>query len=273
MAYKDVLSNLIALMRIREWLHKFQELFIASLILLLFQPDSDSAQLVHPTNSGVFEVLLIFWIYQCFLLCYGYVINSYADREQDSIVGKHPEASFFSTRQLRLILSFLAIFSLGIPLYYGGSGIKVLGLTTFFLATFYSLRPIRFKERDFVGILVATAFQRPLLFLFFPLLIPCDMELFWILLGWIIFLGLTLEIAHQLDDFDNDVKAGVFTWATKVGKAKVKKGLIFTTSLLLFFICIPAFIFTMYEGLTVLFTLLVFSVYTLFFIIMIIRNA
>lgn len=108
MAYKDVLSNLIALMRIREWMHKFQELFIASLMLLLFLPNQ--SQSISLIGAGVFEVLLIFWIYQCFLLCYGYVINSYVDREQDSIAGKHPEASFFSIRQLRLILSFLAIF-------------------------------------------------------------------------------------------------------------------------------------------------------------------
>lgn len=272
MAYKDILSNLIALMRIREWLHKFQELFIASLILLLFLPNQQ--QSVSRIDAWVFEVLLFFWIYQCFLLCYGYVINSYADREQDAIAGKHPEASFFSTRQLQLVLGCLAIFALGVPLYYGGFRIRVLGLTTFFLATFYSLRPIRFKERGFIGILVATAFQRPLLFMFFPLLIPsCDMTLFWILLGWLFFLGLAVEIAHQLDDFDNDVKAGVITWATKFGKTNVKKWLIFTNILSFFFICMPAFIFPIYEGLTVSFALLIFSVYTLFFIMMMIRKA
>lgn len=272
MAYKDVLSNLIALMRIREWLHKFQELFVASLILLLFLPDQ--SQSVSRIDARVFEVLLIFWIYQCFILCYGYAINSYADREQDSIVGKHPEASFFSTRQLRLILSFLAIFALGIPLYYGSFEIKVLGLTTFFLATFYSLRPIRFKERGFVGILVATLFQRPLLFMFFPLLIPsCDITLFWILLGWLFFLGFAVEIAHQLDDFDNDIKAGVITWATKVGKAKVKERLIFTIILIFFFICMPVFIFPIHKGLIVSFALLIFSIYSFLYDILTLKNA
>jgi 4-hydroxybenzoate polyprenyltransferase len=194
--------------------------------------------------------------------------------EQDSIAGKHPEASFFSIRQLRLILSLLAIFALGIPLYYGDFRIKALGLITFFLATFYSLRPIRFKERGFVGILVATLSQRPLLFMFFPLLIPsCDITLFWILLGWIFFLGLSVEIAHQLDDFDNDIKAGVITWATKGGKINVKKWLIFTIILILFFICMPAFIFPIPEGLTVTFALLVFSGYSLFYDIVTLKNA
>jgi MoaA/NifB/PqqE/SkfB family radical SAM enzyme len=78
--------------------HKFQELFIASLMLLLFLPNQ--SQSISRIDAGVFGVLLIFWIYQCFLLCYGYVINSYADREQDSIAGKHPEA--WSKTQLQV---------------------------------------------------------------------------------------------------------------------------------------------------------------------------
>jgi 4-hydroxybenzoate polyprenyltransferase len=262
MAYKDVLSNLIALMRIPEWLHKFQELFIASLILLLFLPDC-----AHSVSGINAEVLLIFWIYQCFLLCYGYVINSYADREQDAIAGKHPEVSFFSTWQLQLVLGFLAVFALGVPLYYGDFRIRMLGLVTFLVATFYSLKPIRFKERGFIGILAATAFQRPLLFMFFPLIIPsCDLTLFLILLGCLFFIGLTIEINHQLADYNNDIKSGVVTWTTKVGKTKVKKWLLFTTTLFSFFICMPIFIFPIYNGLAISFALLAFSGNTILYL-------
>lgn len=247
MQYRDLLKNLVALTRVYEWMDKLQVNFLAALILLVILPEKS------------LNLLLVYGVYQCFLICYGYVINSYADRIQDRKVGKHLEISYFSENQLFIIFAFLAFGSLGIPLTFSDIKIKILGIITFILATFYSLKPIRFKERGFLGIIVPALTQRSLLFFFFAFIGYPTAILSYYLFGWLGFIGIIIMMAHQIVDFENDKKGGVSTWALKLGKKNAKRWATFTFVLMMFYLIIPIIILTLYSGLAISFILFAFS--------------
>jgi 4-hydroxybenzoate polyprenyltransferase len=158
------IRNTIKLVRVYEWIEKLQVSLVACFILLIAMP--------YPWRF--LWALLVLGLYMLVLGSYGYTLNSYCDRAQDAKVGKHAEISYFSDWQLLIILLVLALFSLGIPLSFADLKIRILGLVTFFLVTFYSAKPIRFKERGLWGISVATLTQRPLPFLLFTFLVPCE---------------------------------------------------------------------------------------------------
>jgi 4-hydroxybenzoate polyprenyltransferase len=245
----EKIRNAIKLVRVYEWLEKLQLDFVAAFILLITMP--------HPWRF--LWALLVLGLYMLVLGSYGYTLNSYCDRAQDAKVGKHSEILYFSDRQVQLLLLALALFSLGIPLYFADIKIRLLGLVTFFFVTFYSAKPIRFKERGLWGISVATLTQRPLPFLLFAFLVPCDAKLAWFLFGWLCFLGLVMIMSHQIFDFENDKKAEVYTWAVKVGKSGARKWLKCSLVLMLVYILAPVFVKGLVFGSAISLTLFIFS--------------
>lgn len=263
-SHKDFLRNLLKLIRAYEWIDKLQLNFIAAFILIIYLP--------HPEQYLI--QILILGIYMIFLESYGYVINSYADREQDAKVGKHPEALYFSDRQLQAMLIFFAIPSLAIPLYFSDFKIRILGIATFLLATFYSLKPVRLKERGGYGIVTAALTQRTLPFLLFVFLIPFyDLRVTCFLLGWLSLIGIAVIMAHQLADFENDAKAKVDTWALRLGKGKVERRI--KAALLLMIICVLIFLFILpfYEGLAVSLVIFAFSGYSIGYAVAALKSA
>jgi 4-hydroxybenzoate polyprenyltransferase len=245
------IRNAIKLVRVYEWLEKLQMDFVAAFILLIAMP--------YPWRF--LWALLALGLYMLVLGSYGYTLNSYCDRAQDAKVGKHPEISYFSDRQVQILLLALALFTLSIPLYFAELKIRLLGLVTFFFVSFYSAKPIRFKERGLWGISAATLTQRPLPFLLFAFLVPCDAKLAWFLFGWLCFIGLVLIVAHQIFDLENDKKAEVYTWAVKVGKSRARKWLKCSLVLMLVYILAPVFVFAsgLALGLAISLVLLIFS--------------
>jgi 4-hydroxybenzoate polyprenyltransferase len=248
--YGEFLKNLFKLIRIFEWADKLQLNFIAAFILIAFLP--------HPERYLV--QVLILAIYMLFLGSYGYVSNSYGDREQDVKVGKHLEVQFFSDWQLKMILTFFAIPSLLIPLYFRDVRIGILGIVTFLLITFYSLKPIRLKERGLYGIFTAALTQRTLPFLLFVFLVPIHNPFIaWFLLGWLSLIGIAVILPHQLFDYENDVKAGVETWVTRFGKEKAKQVVKAVVVLMILYVMTPVFVLPPYEGLAISIVTLAFT--------------
>lgn len=199
-----------------------------------------------------------------FLGSYGYVINSYADRESDARVGKHPEALYFSKRQIQAILAVFAIPSIAIPLSFHDIRIWILCITTFLLVTFYSLKPLRFKERGAFGIITAALTQRTLPFLLFVFLIPNhDPIIAYFLLLWLSLIGIAIIMTHQFSDFDKDRKSDVNTWAVERGKKRAKNWI--NSILILILICVlaPIIIFPFYEGVAISLIILAFSGYAI----------
>jgi 4-hydroxybenzoate polyprenyltransferase len=245
----EKIRNAIKLVRVYEWLEKLQMDFVAAFILLISMP--------YPWRF--LWALLVLGLYMLVLGSYGYTLNSYCDRAQDAKVGKHLEMSYFSDRQVLILLLALALFSLCIPLYFADLKIRLLGLVTFFFVTFYSAKPVRFKERGLWGISVATLTQRPLPFLLFAFLVPCDAKLAWFLFGWLCFTGLVMMVSHQIFDFENDKKAEVCTWAVKVGKSGARKWLKCSLVLMLVYILAPVFVKGLVFGTALSLTLFIFS--------------
>lgn len=255
--FGEFLRNLVLITRFYEWADKVWLIFGAGLILMLYLPLSEE----------VFHLFLIFGLYQCVSLCFGYIVNAYADREIDALVGKDRGASYFSKKMISIMLTFLFLGMLGIPLYFRRLDVILLGLINIFFALFYSLRPIRFKERGFWAIIVSGIPQRSFIFLFFALVVPSDPKLELILFCWLGLLGLLMEIGHQLFDYKNDKKSNVKTWATSTRISTAKKVGTSLFGLFLLTIFVPIFIFQLYSGLMISFILLSFSSHSIYYFI------
>jgi len=248
-----IAQQLISLSRMREWWDKLNTVLVATLVLLVLKP--------YPVNS--FWMLPVLAVYMAFLGSYGYVLNSYSDREQDKKVGKLRELDFFSNRQLLLASCFFACGTITIPLLFSDFRITILGLITFLLATFYSLKPLRFKERGILGIIVPALTQRPLPFLLFVLLLAPNAMLSWYLLGWLITVELTMMFAHQLQDFRYDEEARVATWAQRAGFYQSKRMTIYSFLLMIVYITLSLLMFGINDGLLITSVLFVSSASTI----------
>lgn len=200
-----------------------------------------------------------------FLGSYGYVINSYADRESDARVGKHPEALYFSKQQIKLVLTFFAIPSIAIPLSFPDIKIQILGIATFLLVTFYSLKPVRFKERGISGIITAALTQRTLPFLLFVYLIPPKYNpvIAYFLLLWLSLIGIAIIMTHQFADFEKDKKSDVNTWAVERGKRFAINRIKLILILILISVLSPILIFPSFDGLAISLIILAFSGYAI----------
>jgi 4-hydroxybenzoate polyprenyltransferase len=119
--------------------------------------------------------------------------------------------------------------------------------------------PIRFKERGFLAILVAGGPQRAFIFLFFALLIPSKPPVAVILFIWLSFLGILMEIGHQIKDYKKDIESEVKTWVIVVGPSRARHvgNIIFL--LLILSILMPTVTLNFYNGLAVSFVIASFS--------------
>lgn len=256
------LSNLITFFRPEEWFDKIQMNTGVALLMIL--------DLFYNSSQGIsyiFRMISLFIIYQFFLACYGYAVNAYADRDIDSKAGKYKGVSYFTDRQLSFILIFLSIGSLTIPLLLDDLRLKVLGITAFILSAGYSLKPIRLKSRGFIGIIGATLPQRPLMILFFGLLINAKPELVVILTGWALLIGIIMEIGHQMLDYENDKITRANTWIVNTDILRVKNYSLFSVILFLLFLFLPVFYFTFEKGLVITLIMFVLSGHSVFYFI------
>ncbi len=163
-----------------------------------------------------------FLAFVCLYASFGYMINDFSDREVDKKAGKPKAIAQMSPRAARLVL--FAIFLLGVlislPFWLHNTDFLILLIVMYLLSTFYSLPPVRFKEKYWMGMIVASITQRV-----FPALLcfvifnyfGCELLLF-LLLFFII--GIRWIIVHQIKDYRNDLKASVKTFITSVGILK-----------------------------------------------------
>lgn len=241
--------QLISMSRMREWWDKLNTVLSTALVLLI----------LNPCPAHCFWMLPVLAVYMALLSSYGFAINAYTDREEDKQVGKLRELDSISDRHLLLATCFFAFGTFTIPLLFSDSRITLLGLVTFLVTTFYSLKPIRFKVRGILGIIVAAAAQRPLPFLFFVLLLAPNAMLSWYLLGWLMMFGLTGMFAHQVRDFRNDEAARVSTWARSVGFYRAKRVTLYFFLLMMAYIIMSLPIFGINNGLLITVVLFVSS--------------
>ncbi len=125
------------LTRVSEWHDKALAVVVCAIILVLFEAAPEQ----H------FGLIAAIAIYVAFLGSYGYSLNSYCDREQDGKIGRRQVVAAFTESEFRIAICISASGVMAVLLWLSDSRLVVTGLFAFLLATFYSARPIRFKER------------------------------------------------------------------------------------------------------------------------------
>jgi len=247
---KSMVLFLASFTRFSSWLFNLQSNIIASFLLLFLEPFKRSN----------FVYLIFFIIIQVFLFAYSFVINDAADKDIDIKAGKFKPIQEYSNRKIILILSILAGGYFLIPLYYGDLLIIIISITTFLLLTFYSLKPLRFKERGLLGMIIMVGASRSALFLIFALFISARSLMTAFFMGWLFIIGFQDELAHQLEDIANDEKSGVNTYGRSLGYDHGKKILTRSLIVTLVYLCIPFLFLEFYTSFVVSATLALFRI-------------
>ncbi len=184
----------------------------------------------HLYSVSFIEDFFIFIIFSMFSTTYGYLINDFADRELDALHGKDNTFKNDSAWKAGIIVAVFLVLSLIAGMKFLENRLFLpLWICWFFTATFYSLRPIRLKERGWIGLLFVVIAQRvlPTLLIFaaFKHLEAVDMLVFT---SYIFARGLSSDLNHQLEDYQKDNMTGTETYAKKTGLTRAENAFRFT---------------------------------------------
>ena len=251
----DILHHLVLLTRFYDWIDKIWLILSSGLVLLLFAGAS----------TQTYRLFVLFAVYQCVSIGYGYAVNAYADLEEDTAAGKDRGVAHFGRRWLLLLYLTLAFVMLAIPFHFLRWDVAALGLVNLFVATFYSLPPVRFKERGIWAIIMAGIPQRSFVFLFLALLIPGSGTTKAILFAWLGLQGLIMEIGHQIFDYERDLKGGVRTWTVQSGPGRAKSLGLVLLAIFLFLCLLPVGIYAPWEGLMLVTYMVFFSTHSIYY--------
>jgi len=200
----------------------FENLFVIFYIALHLQDFS---------NAFLTDIFL-FLLFSVFSTTYGYLINDYADMELDKAHGKPNTFSSDSSAKALLICMLFLVLSVffGLP-FSDNAAFALLWLAWIVISTFYSLPPMRLKERGLTGIVFVIAAQRviPIFLVFAAFNFPVGGELL-LLAIYVLMRGASSDINHQLEDLNNDIKTGTRTFAVSVGASRTASALKFTLS-------------------------------------------
>ncbi len=238
--------NYLRLVRFWEWQGRLQIFIVCGFLLWVFS-GSDH----FPTKE-----FLVLIIYLHFAYSYGYGLNSLADRRADLVISRDNFCDF-SRRFLISTVVFNGFFTIVIAWFLHNIYIFTLTIIGLLLATFYSLKPICFKEKGMLALFVS-ALSHSLPFLFFVFLLKSHYWLMAYLFGWMMILGFFLEISQQIGDYFNDQLTQTRTFARDKGVVFTKKVVYLTGALLLLYLVPPAFVEGVYGALVSL-VLLAFS--------------
>jgi len=170
---------------------------------------------------------IVFLLFSMFSTTYGYLINDYADMELDR---RHGKSNTFENdsrgRALWITMLFLFL-SVATGWYFSDRMTFLeLWLAWIFISTFYSLPPLRFKERGKPGLLLVVLAQRllPVLLVFTAFDFHRTGEMV-LLAVYVFFRGISSDVNHQVEDYENDIKTGTSTFAVSSGR-RVARGML-----------------------------------------------
>ena len=168
------------------------------------------AALSQPGPSGGLQAeMALLLAALCVYAAFGHLVNDFSDREADRVAGKRNVLATLSERKARtLVLAAAAVgIALALP-YWQQPGVIVSLISAYALAAFYSLPPLRLKERGAAGLIAATAAQRTL-----PCLVVFYAMNFWdwtavALCALNTLIGVRHIVVHQILDARDDARAG-----------------------------------------------------------------
>src|SRR5512145_2313990 len=170
-------------------------------------------------TGGFIVQCLILIVLTTLMTAYGYLVNDFADVELDRLHGKPNAFQGVKRSQARGVIIFLLV-AQGLV----GLAFWLVLLAQVLAATFYSLPPLRLKERGAAGLLATVTAQQSLptalLFAAFGQLGT------WGALAFVLFAtlrGLSSDVGHQLRDWANDAKTNTGTFAVRQGYHPVQR--------------------------------------------------
>jgi len=166
-----------------------------------------------------------FFLFSMFSTTYGYLINDLADKNLDLRHGKQNTFEKDSRTKASLIVFLFLSLSVVFGLYFV-KNVYFLLLWVFwaFLTTFYSVKPIRLKERGKIGLVFVVLAQRVLptfiIFTAFKYYNWVDVIVF---ATYILLRGLSSDLNHQLEDYERDKHTDTDTYAVQSGFHNARK--------------------------------------------------
>lgn len=162
------------------------------------------------------------------LAAYGHVVNDLSDLESDRRAGKPNSLERLSPVARIWVCALVAVVGLSALLVLPGAAAAVL-VADYVLATAYSLRPVRLKERGLLGVLTDATAVHALPTLYVVLLFagpgsrpPGTAALAVAAPMWAFLLGLRGITSHQVWDCDNDRRSDTRTLVTRVGSERAR---------------------------------------------------
>ncbi len=172
-----------------------------------------------------FVDLFCFVCFSVFSTTYGYLINDLADMELDARHGKANTFMADAKGKATAIVALFFMISVVFGLRFAGNPFfLLLWLVWFLSATFYSLKPLRLKERGKVGLAVVVLAQRvlPILLLFAAFSYDVRIEVV-VFTAYVLFRGLSSDLNHQISDYRNDALTRTQTFAVDAGLSRAEK--------------------------------------------------
>ncbi len=169
--------------------------------------------------------VLLFLLFSLTGTAYGYLVNDLADVELDRRACKPNVFHGMSRARATLIVAL----TFGLVVLCGLSFARRPGFAPLFVvwalaATFYSLPPIRLKERGGVGLAVTILAQQPLpALLALAALGYLDTWGAWVFVAYVTLRGISSDVGHQMRDRARDLAAGATTFAVRRGHAAIAR--------------------------------------------------
>ncbi len=187
--------------------------------------------ITYAENTIELHLLASIFISICSLAAFGYLVNDLSDITSDM---KSNKTNLIGQISLvpRLILPFAFLLLSFLPLIWNLYNVVtiIILLSNFILASNYSLKPFRLKEKGLVGVLADAlgVHTLPVIFIisvFYDSYFISYQEsiVISILILWAIITGIRGILLHQILDIKNDKLSDTKTFATNVGIIATKK--------------------------------------------------
>jgi 4-hydroxybenzoate polyprenyltransferase len=230
---RDRVNSFLELTRWNEWGDsKLPFIFLAYLLVAVKNPTSTVDSTILWGNLG----------FSCFYLAFGYLCNDWMDRETDRMAGKLKRVQQWSFWHAMGLLSFFAIASMFFILSWIHSTIAliIIGLC-YLLAITYSGTFLRFKERGWAGLIVASLAQRtlPASLVFAAFGIWDHTVVLFLILT--ILIGVRWMVTHQVDDLERDRATSTNTFAIHQNQKILNRLLVWLLNLEILNLLILAF--------------------------------
>jgi len=209
--------------------------------------------LLTPAVPNSFFFIVFFVIYQFFVFSLGFLINSFSEQEHTFQKNSEKKA-FFALSISSLVVAFS-------PFIFGFET-GVLGLICFFFGFFYSVKPIRFKEKGVLGSISVGLSTYFFPFIIFSILIK-NLPLGFYLAIILFSKQVICEILHQIQHCEDDLKNNSKTWVVNIGE---EKAIFYSKIGGIFHLILLGLIFFMgfADALLILTVTLIFSLHTIF---------